>query len=205
MIPGATRAGVYVRAMRIRILVVSILALAVACGGGAAETTTDDDVGGTSGGAQNVSGGESLPEPDIDGAEAQRLVAEGAFLLDVTMSPRNEQSELPGRTNIPMNELEGRMNEVPLDRPVVVYCYGGRGSPRATQMLRDAGYTDVHLLGSMANWESSGEGGGESCAGYSLGDACITEDNFAQCQEMEAQCPGEVVAMESCPLQFACP
>jgi len=45
----------------------------------------------------------------------------------------------------------------------------------------------------------------QACEGYNLGDACITEDNFAQCQAMSAQCPGEVVAMESCPLQFACP
>lgn len=46
---------------------------------------------------------------------------------------------------------------------------------------------------------------GASCEGYAIGDACITEDNFAQCQEMAAACPGEVLAMESCPLQFACP
>jgi rhodanese-related sulfurtransferase len=183
-------------------MLLAALAFAVACGGGPAED--DGEVGATTGGAQVSSGGEALPEPDVDGAEAQRLVAEGAFLLDITMSPRSEESELPGRTNIPLNELEARMDEVPRDRPVVVYCYGGRGSPRAAQMLRDAGYTNVHLLGAMSNWET-GASDGESCAGYSLGDACITEDNFAQCQEMEQRCPGEVLALESCPLQFACP
>ena len=43
------------------------------------------------------------------------------------------------------------------------------------------------------------------CAGYSLSDSCIDEENFAECQRLEAQCPGSVIAMESCPVQFACP
>ncbi len=137
-----------------------MLALLVACGGGAAED--DGEVGATSGGAQQSggaqsSGGEALPAPDIDGAEAQQLVADGAFLLDVTMAGHSAESGLPGSTNIPMNELEARMDEIPRDRPIVVYCYGGGGSPRAAQMLRDAGYTDVHLLGAMSNWESPAE------------------------------------------------
>ena len=46
---------------------------------------------------------------------------------------------------------------------------------------------------------------GESCEGYRIGDSCIDESNFAQCQQMAAQCPGQVQVMESCPLQFACP
>ncbi len=43
------------------------------------------------------------------------------------------------------------------------------------------------------------------CEGYTLGDSCVDDAAFAQCQEVAAQCPGEVQVMESCPLQFACP
>ena len=39
---------------------------------------------------------------------------------------------------------------------------------------------------------------------YAVGDACITAENLAQCEEMSAQCPGRVAVMESCPLQFSC-
>ena len=39
---------------------------------------------------------------------------------------------------------------------------------------------------------------------YSLDDACITAENLAQCEDMSAQCPGQVAVMESCPLQFGC-
>ena len=45
----------------------------------------------------------------------------------------------------------------------------------------------------------------ETCEGYAPTDGCMNETAFAQCQEMAAQCPGEVQVMESCPLQFGCP
>lgn len=43
-----------------------------------------------------------------------------------------------------------------------------------------------------------------TCAGLSATDSCMNEENFAACQAAEAQCPGSVAVMESCPLQFAC-
>lgn len=42
------------------------------------------------------------------------------------------------------------------------------------------------------------------CAGHKEGDPCVDAEAFAACKEAEAECPGEVVTMESCPLQFAC-
>jgi hypothetical protein len=45
----------------------------------------------------------------------------------------------------------------------------------------------------------------EPCEGYRLGESCINETNFAQCQQMAARCPGQVQVAESCPLQFSCP
>lgn len=35
--------------------------------------------------------------------------------------------------------------------------------------------------------------------------ACMNEDNLADCEEANEACPGEVLVMESCPLQFGCP
>lgn len=47
--------------------------------------------------------------------------------------------------------------------------------------------------------------GSEVCEGYTPTDACMNGDNFAECQRVAEQCPGEVQVMESCPLQFGCP
>lgn len=46
---------------------------------------------------------------------------------------------------------------------------------------------------------------GGDCDAYDANDACITEQNLAQCREMAERCPGRVLVRESCPLQFACP
>lgn len=52
---------------------------------------------------------------------------------------------------------------------------------------------------------AGGDTAAASCEGYAPTDGCMNEDNFAQCQQMAAQCPGQVQVMESCPLQFGCP
>lgn len=33
---------------------------------------------------------------------------------------------------------------------------------------------------------------------------CMNEDNHAQCLEKAKECPGKVIQLESCPLQFSC-
>jgi len=33
---------------------------------------------------------------------------------------------------------------------------------------------------------------------------CMNEDNHAQCLTIAASCAGEILQLESCPLQFAC-
>ena len=129
---------------RITLLVVS-LCLALGCGGGASESSDPDTAGGEESAA---------PAPTVTGEQARQMVADGAFLLDVTPPPRNEGSHIEGATNIPFPELEGRMSEVPSDQPVVVYCFGGRGSPPAGALLQAAGY-DVHVMGARSNWDEA--------------------------------------------------
>ncbi len=131
------------------------LALAAAgCGGSASGESTDDTpaVGTTSGGA--TASADAPPEPDITGHEAQALVADGAVLLDVTPTARADRSAIEGRTHIPLPELEARMGELPRDRTIVVYCLGGRGSPRAAALLRANGF-DVRLLGARPRWDET--------------------------------------------------
>lgn len=120
---------------------------AAGCGGsGSGSGSTSED---TSAGAEALP-----PAPTVSGAEARQMVADGALLLDVTPAPRNAESHIEGATNIPLPELADRMNEVPRDRPIVVYCFGGRGSPQAGAMLQAEGY-DVHVMGARSHWEEA--------------------------------------------------
>jgi phage shock protein E len=88
----------------------------------------------------------------IDGAEAKRLVAEGALLLDVRTPDEYAAGHVGGAVNIPVQVLGQRLSEVGAkDRPVVVYCKSGGRSARAAAELRQAGYA-VHDLGGIGNW-----------------------------------------------------
>ncbi len=85
------------------------------------------------------------------GAQARELVSAGATLLDVRSQEEFDARHLDGATLIPVDQLGGRIAEVPRDHPVVVYCQSGGRSSSAARMLASAGY-EVHDLGGIGNW-----------------------------------------------------
>ena len=90
---------------------------------------------------------------DISSAEAHRLVAAGARLLDVRTAGEFAGRHIDGALNIPVQELESRVGEVgPRDKPVVVYCLSGARSARAVGILKAAGFSTVRNLGSFTRW-----------------------------------------------------
>ncbi len=97
--------------------------------------------------ALNMSG------PDLAGAEARQIVADGGHLLDVRTTSEFAAGHIPGATNISVAQLGKRLDELPAkDRPLVVYCRSGARSGRAQRILRKAGFTSVKNLGAMSNW-----------------------------------------------------
>ena len=60
----------------------------------------------------------------VDREEVQRLVAEGAQLVEVLPAAEYEELHLPGAVNLPLKELD-RETAARLDpeRPVIVYCW----------------------------------------------------------------------------------
>ncbi len=85
------------------------------------------------------------------GQDPHAMVAAGATLLDVRTPGEFAGGHLEGALNIPIADLEGRLDEVPSDQPVVVYCRSGARSAAAASTLRDRGY-QVHDLGPMSAW-----------------------------------------------------
>ncbi|TMG45320.1 MAG: rhodanese-like domain-containing protein [Chloroflexi bacterium] len=60
----------------------------------------------------------------VDREEVQRLMREGAQVVEVL--PREEYAEehLPGAINIPLKELDAKTaSALRKDRPLVVYCH----------------------------------------------------------------------------------
>ena len=60
----------------------------------------------------------------IDRAGVQRLMREGAQIVDVLPKEEFADEHLPGAINIPLKELdEGSAARLRKDRPIIVYCH----------------------------------------------------------------------------------
>lgn len=78
--------------------------------------------------------------------ELVRGLRQGALtLVDVRPRAEFEAGHLPGAFSLPLDELEDRFEDLPLDRPVVAYCRGPfcGFAAEAVERLRAHGY-DAH-------------------------------------------------------------
>ncbi len=85
------------------------------------------------------------------GAEELDEVLSGSprpFLLDVREPMEWNTMNLAhmGAVLVPMREVHGRLDEIPRDRPVVVYCHTGVRSLEVAKLLSTEGYEDVRNL-----------------------------------------------------------
>ena len=74
-------------------------------------------------------------------AAAQR-VKNGAYLLDVRSPAEFAERHLPGARNVPVEELEGTLSSLPVDRSREILIFGARG-PKAREILRRAGFAKI--------------------------------------------------------------
>lgn len=84
-------------------------------------------------------------------SEGHEWVGRGAVLLDVRTREEHADMHIPGSRNIPVQELDARMRELPAGAEVVVYCRSGGRSASAARLLRQAGFR-VLDVGAMSDW-----------------------------------------------------
>lgn len=100
--------------MLVRLLPAAAVLAAFGCGGapengGAAETA-------------QLTAPPEIREMDVDGVADRLAAGEDIFLLDVRNPDEiEEHGAIEGYVNIPIDELEGRLAEVPRDKPIVAY------------------------------------------------------------------------------------
>jgi rhodanese-related sulfurtransferase len=76
----------------------------------------------------------------VDVREAAELQAEGM---------------IEGALHIPMNEIPGRLAEIPEDREVVMVCHRGMRSLQVAAWLKQMGRNAVSMRGGMDGWKAS--------------------------------------------------
>lgn len=79
-------------------------------------------------------------------------------ILDVR-APRERETAgyIDGSVNVPLNQLEARLDEVPVDKPLVVHCAGGYRSAIACSVLQKNGFSCTDMVGGFQAWTTSHE------------------------------------------------
>ena len=79
--------------------------------------------------------------PQVNLEEALVAAGQGeVFLLDVRSSTEYAGGHIPGATNISVDELRGRLGELPKDREILAYCQVGMRGYIATRILLQNGF-----------------------------------------------------------------
>ncbi|MFE9094098.1 FAD-dependent oxidoreductase [Streptomyces sp. NPDC007264] len=86
--------------------------------------------------------------------ELDQAVREGAVLVDVRTRAEHEAGGIPGSRHVPVDELRDRLDEIPPDRPTVVYCHAGLRGHTAARILSQHGRGVRNLDGGWLTWQA---------------------------------------------------
>ncbi len=91
----------------------------------------------------------------IHSDELDRMQVEAdVTVVDVRTGPEFAAGAIPSAIHIPLEELRGRCNEIPRDRPVVTYCKFGQRGYFAERIIGQNGFDDVrNLSGGYVTWK----------------------------------------------------
>jgi CoA-disulfide reductase len=80
---------------------------------------------------------------------------EDDVLLDVRSPAEIERGSVPGAINIPVNQLRGRLDELPKNKTINIYCAVGIRSYIASRILRQKGFDAKSLSGGYSTYLAS--------------------------------------------------
>lgn len=99
-------------------------------------------------------GGES--NLSADDVKARLESKQSLFILDVRQPDEFRAGHINGAKLIPLNELHGRMSELPKDSTILCVCRSGSRSGAAARQLKSAGWDALNLRGGMMGWQMAG-------------------------------------------------
>jgi len=97
---------------------------------------------------------------DLTAREAREFIdTQEPFILDVRTPGEFQQGHLPDAALIPVQELAQRIGEIAKyqDRKIFIYCRSGNRSVVASNILIQAGFTDLYNLRyGIREWHQAG-------------------------------------------------
>ena len=96
---------------------------------------------------------------EITPLELRELLAGDAppLLVDVREPVEASIAQIGGSLLIPMGSLPYRLQEIPKERPVALYCHHGARSLYAAEWLARQGYQALSLAGGIDRWAAEVE------------------------------------------------
>jgi rhodanese-related sulfurtransferase/DNA-binding MarR family transcriptional regulator len=85
---------------------------------------------------------------------ATEVAGDRVVIVDVRPALEYEEGHIPGAISIPPDDLPGRIDDLPRDRPIVAYCRGAYClfADEAVAMLRERGFDAYRLDGGWLEW-----------------------------------------------------
>jgi len=96
----------------------------------------------------------------VSAAEAVQLInRRNAAVIDLRPSAEYAQGHVPAAKNFAFADLQAKVGQIAKNKgnPVLLICQTGQQSQKASRMLTEAGYAEVHVLeGGLDAWQKAG-------------------------------------------------
>nr|WP_299925057.1 rhodanese-like domain-containing protein [uncultured Nocardioides sp.] len=96
------------------------------------------------------------PQDEVGLDEFAAAHSQGAYVVDVREADEVAGGRVPGAVHIPMNDVPGRVAELPQDQPVFVICQAGGRSRHVVDHLRQQGIAAINVAGGTGGWAQRG-------------------------------------------------
>lgn len=126
-------------------------------------------------------------------SEVADLQSQGAYFLDVRENFELATGQISGSHTIPLNQLRHRLQELPKDQTIYVYCQVGHRGYNAARILKQAGFEVKNLDGGYKTYKN---------ASYQLREIEVKKVDVKPAAEVAAS-DLETIQLDACGLQ--CP
>lgn len=97
---------------------------------------------------------------EIDAYDLQARISQGEdfILLDIRSDGELARGMLPNAEHLPMHLIPVKINDLPKDKDVILYCHSGARSYHACAYMAQQGFTNaINLTGGILGWARSGQ------------------------------------------------
>lgn len=133
-------------------------------------------------------------------SEVADLQSQGAYFLDVRENFELATDQISGSHTIPLNQLRHRLQELPKDQTIYVYCQVGHRGYNAARILKQAGFEVKNLDGGYKTYKNASyqlrEIEVKKVEVKPVTEAVATDLETIQLDACGLQCPGPILKVK---------